>query len=35
LGLPVVYRAVLETRAALHFTTVPGRGTCVTLYLPA
>ncbi len=35
LGLCVVYGAVLETRAALHFSTVPGRGTCITLYLPA
>ncbi len=35
LGLTVVYRTVLETRSALHFTTVPGRGTCITLYLPA
>lgn len=35
LGLSVVYQAVLESRAALHFTTVPGRGTCITLYLPA
>jgi len=35
LGLQVVHRGVLETRSALHFTTVPGRGTCITLYLPA
>jgi signal transduction histidine kinase len=35
LGSQVVYRGVLETKSARHFTTVPGRGTCITLYLPA
>jgi signal transduction histidine kinase len=34
LGLTVVYRTVLELKAAMHFSTAAGRGTCFTIYLP-
>jgi signal transduction histidine kinase len=35
LGLTIVRRTMLENSAALHLRTQPGRGTCITLFVPA